>query len=852
MIDTPVQPRSAATNQPPPIGMSDLTALMKWVDSGIYYGHDLRCRDASEWRRAELYDKGAQWLNESLAGYEGGGTAAQWVETYWGKDDPSYIPTPVFNEGVGARINESARLGRPNYRPTIRPRAETPDLKSREGGKLMKEQILHRLRDCHWDDRHSPLLYYHMPLYGGAWWKSEFVLRWDQTVTVPVTGGVQCPTCGLKLSSPTLDPAQLGKINGALSGNAMIAATGGQVKANVCPRCPDHPPMMPLKPTLQEAQGGARDELGRPLGVQQPMGDWELTVRSPYDMFPRNMGLDMQFGSIPEWTEVHVEHLDWISLRWPDKVGYVQPENAAALARYHPVAGAPDLLYSLLDHRMFENCARVKERHRLPWMEPVQEEQTGEWIMRLNRGRSVVVVGSQVMYDGPLLMDSANYPGETVPRVMVDYIPWEFQDGGRRLQGLSLWKTMFDPQDAANEIRSQTQSVRKRLAVPLYIALTTHHFTIQGMRGGIPGALAEIEPDPNAPTVLPQLINNTTIDEGVRHELEDAITAIERYAGYVEVEKGQPPPNVSAGNAIAFLKGAAGERREPRLARIRGSLARGWSHGAALMAHMYLEPRAMRYEDDDGEERWRYVKGTEFHKQTDVDIDAEPDFDSAAKQVEVVRDLIQLHVIDPTTLTPQKQRRLAKMLDAPEELFEDDDLQDKGAEREWIEYKDQKITPRIDPGVDDDSTHYQKHGRACHSALFRELERKANWDSALAILGGTWFEDLQVVAMTPMPGMDLQTRIGQQWMAILHQALLAGRFQPGDPEAFKFVITWRAHTEAHRLSDELKQMRAAMQPVLAAPDAAATAAGNQPTAGAGPAPPPGAQVAPAGAGAAVH
>jgi hypothetical protein len=848
MIDSTPAPTTTTVNYPPNIENATPQQVKQWVDAGLYYGHDLRCRDASEWRRAELYDQGAQWLREAMAGYEGGTSAAQWVEMYWSDEDPRYIPTPVFNEGVGARINESARMGRPNYRPKVSPKAEVPDLKSREGAKSMKEMLTHRLHETHWDDKHSPLLYYHMPLYGGAWWKSEFVLRWDRTVPVPVLGSVRCPQCGTMLASPQVPADKVSELTEAapegglpmLAENTLEPGEDGSVTVQACPWCPDHPPMVETSATLEEAQNGATDAIGRPLGQEQPLGDWEMTVRSPYDMFARNMGLDMSPGEVSEWTVAHVEHLDWVGLRWPNLVGKVKPENPAALARYHPIAGAPDLLNSLLDSKMFENCVRVKERHKAPWMEPQLDPATGKYQMKLNRGRSAVVIGSEVMLYDHLLMPSINYPGEYVERVDVDYVPWEFIDGGRRLQGQGLWSMMFDPQDARNEITSQTQAVRKRLAVPLYLALTTHNFSIQGMRG-IPGMLAEIEPDPVAPMILPQLINNSTIDAGVREELRDSIDSIGRFAGFVEVEKGTPPPGVSAGYAIEALKGAAGERREPRLARVKASLKRAWSHGARVMVHMYAEGRPMKYEDDDGEERWKYAKGLDFNKQTDVDVDGEPDFDTAAAEVEKVRDAITMRVIDPSRATPAKQRRLAKLLKLPEELFEDEDLQEKAAQREWIEFKDNSVYPRVDPGMDDNSTHYQIHGRHWHSAFCREQRRLAGWDQILQVLGGTWTQDLTMLSMTPSP-QDIQDRVLSFWLQKLQMAPMLGlSYRPPDPQtqpreaaAFKYVMIWRAHIEAHRLEDEVKQRQAMMMPVLAAPGAPQTSAGNMPTEGAPP------------------
>jgi len=927
-LDMPVQPRSGITNAPPSLETATSQEVVKWVNSGIYYGHPLRVRDVSRYRRAELYDQGMQWLREAMGGFEAGSDAGQWVGVYWSGDDPSYIPTPVFNEGLGARINESARLGRPNYRPLVTPKSEMPDLASREGAKAMKESLVHSMRERHWDDKQGPLFYYHMPLYGQGIWKSEYVLRWDETIMSPVLTAASCPECGRIIADRTIQPSHIEQI-GQSAPTAMNAFQGGRgdqpVSLGWCPWCESHAELKDYQPNFKQAMEG-KDELQRPLGAPKPVGDWEMTVRSPYDVFFRNMGLDQTPGDLTDVTEAHVEHLDWFGLRWPDKVDSLKPENPAALAREHPIAGAPDLLAAMLDSRLFENCARAKERHKRPWMESVYDEGQGRWVKKMNQGRSAVVCGDQVLFYGPLMMKSANYPGQTVERVLYDSVAWEQRDGGRRLGGMGVWDIMFDPQDAINEISSQTQAVRKRLAVPLYLALTTHNFQIAGMRGGLPGMLAEIDVEPSAPGVLPQLINNTTIDAGVREELKFSLESLNRVGGNIDVEQGNPPRGVSAGNAIAFLKGASSEKREPRLARIKASFKRGWAHGARLKCHMYAEARPVKYKDEDSEERWKYVHGLDFHMQTDVEVDAEPDFDNEAQQIEKVRDAITMGVIDPRSGGAGRQRSLGRILKLDESLYEDEDLQDKDAQREGIEYKESGRMPRIDPGLDDHSTHYQVHGRFCKSAFFRQKEMEGHWDDALEILGESWATTLRLVesltmmqaqqrmaallptmmvalgsappmlglpagmppqplgqppgaapmagAMPPPPGppglpsqpqpgmdpamalqpvpappgppLDLQARIVVAWITLLTQAGFGARFLADNPaaqEAFKFTAIWRAHIEAHRMEDEKKQQAAAMGPVLAAPGAPTTQAGNQPTEAAPPAMAPSGQPA---------
>ena len=688
--------------------------------------------------------------------------------------------------------------------------------------------VVHRLDAMEWDVKEAPLIYYHMPLYGGSWWKSEFVLSWDKTTIAPVLGATRCarPECDFKLASKTVPPSLVGKFP-LLAENAASASPDGGVKIEHCPRCPDHPPMLPLKPTMEEARS-SRDSLGRPLGKEQPIGDWVMSVPNPNDMFAHMQGLGAGPGRINDFVHAHVETLDWVALHYPDKVDQVRPENPAALAKYHPVAGAPDIMgRGLMSAKSFDGCVRIVERHKKPFMQRTTDAD-GKGVWKLNRGRSVVRAGKKILLDDHLMIDSLNYPGERIERVLVDYIPWEFRDGGQRLEGISLWDLLFDPQDAENEGISQRQAVRQRMAVPMYLFLKQHNLEILPMQSGIPGRMAVIEAVEEAPNVTPSIINNTTIDQGVTLEIEHAQRAIDRLSSNIEVEKGQiPGGGVTAAQAIVSLKTFAGEKREPRLARIKNSLRRGWRHGARLMEAMYIEPRECDFQDSDGSKRTRMIHGKEFARQTEVAVDAEPDFDTKAKNSAATRDLISLHVVDPAQLKGQKARTLANLLDAPQELFEDDDLQRDAAEREWIAFKEEGRVPQEDPSLDDHASHYEVHGRASMSEWFRDQEDRGGWDDALKILSNGWFENLQGLAFMPaVPGtLCLQDRIVEFWQFSLQQV----QFQPRDPKALARVLQWRAHGESHRLEGELRQARAMIQPTLPAPGAPATAAGNQVT-----------------------
>jgi hypothetical protein len=392
------------------------------------------------------------------------------------------------------------------------------------------------------------------------------------------------------------------------------------------------------------------------------------------------------------------------------------------------------------------------------------------------------------------------------------------------------------------------------MAVPIYYALKTMNLEM-GTRDGVPGRFIFGDIDPEAPSMAPAIINNTTIADGVWKELDDSVNSIAKFAGDVEVEKGQVPPNVEAALAIQYLKTYAGERREPRIARIKEALRRVWKHGLELMTALYIEPREMSYENEAGQERWGYVVAQDISGETTITIDSEADFDDKARNQELVLSLVEKGILQPTE-DPNLTREIARVLDAPESLFETQDIQKDSAQREYIEYKEKNIIPVVDPSLDDHGAHYRQHGIDSQSEWYQELARRAEWSSALKILGASWDMTLNQVAMTPGP-LCLQERIFEAWGQILQMASQPPPLidpatgmpvidpttgqpvpsqepplytPPQDLEALEYVLRWRAHNEDHRLTEQNRQMMSMQQPILAAPGGVQGPAGTQPNA----------------------
>jgi hypothetical protein len=561
-----------------------------------------------------------------------------------------------------------------------------------------------------------------------------------------------------------------------------------------CPLC--GAPVVPYKPTQEEAAG--------PLGMDWPKGDWKVEVPWPYGIFPRDAGVGVDRSDVDEWVRVEIRPLSWVEERYPDKVRDLQtgelkiyPEHPTALMTENPTFGAP-IVYQAGQHTAaFRNHVLVYTYNRKPWL--AWNEELRRYTK--NRGRHTVVVQDRVCIDTDLEVESLNEPGRWIPRVRLEFVHWEPKEGGRRSTvGQSLWDRLYDAQDGINERMAQVRAVNQRGALPWYLQARGRNFETRAADAAVPfrRVLCDIDPNDKQPPLT--LMQNTTIDAGVYAEIEAGRDFAQRVSGQVEVERGQVPPGVAAATAIAYLKTESGEKRRPRIKRLRQALVRTWQHGADLMGGLYIEPREYSYEDEFSEERWAFIHGDIIASSNPrVDIYPTPDYDQTDAQRESIRDLVQLGILNPTQ-TPQLNRKIVKTLDPTLDFFVDDDYQEDQAQREWRDFKDYGKVPVIDPSLDDPMTHYQEHGRECFSAWFRGQEAQAGWDQILGFLGADWDDALTQLAWARPPGTSLQNLILNFWQLRMQTAMQQGLYQgPQDQRALDNVLQWRAHMEAHKL-----------------------------------------------------
>jgi hypothetical protein len=847
----------------------DASALLKWIDAGIPYTSEYWLRRQRMLRKADLYAQAKQILVPSFTSDPT--QTAHWAVKEFRDDDPDAIPTPVYDEFSSRLKNEAARLGKPEYEPYVRPLGENPDLKARKGAHVAEDALHQALDDMDWPGQWD-LGCLHMPLYGGWFIKSFWETSWDKTVRVPVEGCHCCPECGAKMASksvPSDQGAEMHQANpGALdvdeddNGNPRFAASR-------CLKCQDHegmgmsmgedggqsfgPMRMPGPPSLQpfvpvDQELDEQDDFGRDLGRDLPLGEWRVLTLSPYDVFVANLGIGVPAGQIDEWWESHVETVEWVRMRFDNGIK-VKPERGMQLLKYHPIAGERGLYYSATTGGLFTHHTRVKEYHRRPWRVPEKDangNETGK--LKMNRGRSIVMASGIVLYDGDMLIDSANHPGKTIERVHLEYVPHEIRSGSRELHGVAFIERVGDVQDNVNETKAQIQDCRQAMGSPHWLATRDMDFGYE--TGGSAGGVFLYEPNAVNPSLVPKEVGNTLLSSGVYQEIDQDLQFMDRATALNEVERGDIPPGVTAGVTLQQMAEQSGEQRKPAIRRIKEAMQRVFRHGLELMYELVREPRTLWREREAGSWAQASWTGLDIAGQTQVIIDVEPEHDGSLIKEQKLRDFVNLN---PGVMeNPRIARMLARKFGVPSEMFAEENMQDESAEREFVDFRDTGKDPVVDPDLDDHLAHYQRHGIDWHGEWARDQEEQGKWDKVLPLL---WDWEAKLADQpgppdpatgqpTILPGLDStmtqmgvpadpQARTAAAWALVIRQAGHA----PADPDetaALGRCITFRAHMYAHKKIGESKQASAqAGVPEAAAPQAPATEAGTMPVPGTG-------------------
>lgn len=258
--------------------------LRAFITSRRPYESPFRARRVSTWNKATLMREGHTWL-EPVAGDPR--RASNYVDVQFDEDDESAIPLPSDPEITVCLQNESARLGRPDFKAYVRPTGEDPDTKARTGAQLTEQVILHRLREMCFDEVESEFDV-HMP----TWGQGILVSEWDtdrlKSTRIPVVVARACPRnpgAHAELPPPpAAAPEQPAPPSDGLAGDEPgLEAQGGDLSALVEGGEPDQTVVFPP------------DDLEQELDPTQPVDDpMQPAAPAPCDFTTARPEIDVE------------------------------------------------------------------------------------------------------------------------------------------------------------------------------------------------------------------------------------------------------------------------------------------------------------------------------------------------------------------------------------------------------------------------------------------------------------------------------------------------------------------------------------------------------------------------------
>lgn len=887
----------------PPVG-STPTTLRSFIDARIPYKSIARTRRASIWSKAAKYREAHQWLQPSFN--TDPERTPHWSDVQFRADDEDAIPTPTQPEIFVHLSNESARLGKPELEPYVRPGGESPDAKDREGAKISERALQDALREMNWDELEADADL-HMPLYGQSLYESWWATDSAKTTTVPVTTAKCCPRHPMAMgematpeepvaeeaaedtpTSTETDPAGLSMAEQTeqaeeTAEGATVPDANEGMEAEPEEECDfvtcdtklsqDDMTKVPTETVTAtaertEAQAGALGDRKLRLDINvcptcedhPPLVDYypsEKEAAGGKDYFGRPLGNQKPLGEwrisvlsphdlFPQSMGIGIKFEDWQS--WT----VVEPKPIAWLARH------------------FERGRFVKPEAVSALMEwhPVAGEralyESGDSAIfqdfaRLKRyyerpspdcplGRAIYMAGDEVLLDTTFRLPSQTKKGEYFDIVHLELVPWEKRP--HESWGLSMSELLFSLQDDINLERSLDEDITSRMGSVFWLARNGMNLDASGIEaGGYSGKVIYYDTDPMAPQAAPESIGGETRADTTIKKVEFYIEAMGRISGTNDPESGAPPSG-SAWSALAlqYLGEKSSERRSNRLRRKRKALERLFTHGLTLMYHRCLEPRKMRFKDSDGKFKERAWQGIEMNGQIRVTIDAESEHDTTLQKEQKLIDAVDKGLYDLTN--PSVRDKLREKLELPRNIDGNLDVQRDAASREWCDFRDSdgKDEPIVDQSIDDPGIHHDQHGLDIQSDEFRDLEEAALWKTIYPFIAD-WkaafpglLMQLQALMVNRPPLLEYQILAVWDFM-LLQRGIKTAMVPPDQLKALRKVMRFRAHYEAHMFAAELQAMAPA--PALAAPGSPETAKGTVPTAGGPPVAGPGAPPPPA-------
>lgn len=725
MLPPEVTERKTDTNYVPRLDMDQLEMDgADEEDSEILEFVSAVCNDDDPLRRSYLFDcarnlrmfRGLQWFDEAqsyrLTESTNGYAFEYLARGDFGDDRP--LPLPQTNLIAEAVANETNRLGRKEYQPSISSKGAKPE--TQQAAQLAQKVVGFNMTEMGWDDVRREI-------------EAEFVL------------------CGMAVGKSYVDEILTeGEVK--MSADCHLCDECRCVSASkvtpdgsileACPSCGG-----PMRRVEMPEDTDMVDFYGRPVARLEPTVKPMIAHVPNAEMFYENGGVRVSPRTCRIFGQASAVDLDSIMERWPSTAEWLEPEPAEQILRHDLVLGDMLRLASAQGKTIYPHHARLFEVHVLPRL-------------NLPKGASFYVCQGKVLGAKKLVKDFES-GGRKHSIQLVRYGVARM----RSVPGVMYGRTPVSDCVPLNRRYNFIDLIEEEIqhkGYPVLIHPPGVTFTVR--REG-PFAVCEVESaDDNTPQRnLKDMMIATPAQTGAEYE---AIKAgleqkIQKLMGPAPIEgTGAMGPQTATG--LQLMVEQREQARGPYEARLKdGIFTPLWAHHLGLLAAFDTEGEAT-IEQGASSYAVKSYRGSDLGVTgVDFSLDSKGNFDRTLFQREGVTQGLQLGIYDMTDdATKDKIRDAMGLPEIPSSKSDQIKIAEE-AWQEWIEDAGESfgeaeeteevpeegaeetagpMVPTFDPITNDPMVWFSVLGKAWIGEDCRRILSKTQWSLFLPMIAG--------------------------------------------------------------------------------------------------------------------
>jgi hypothetical protein len=754
-----------------PTLIDDEAVIRGWMDRHLDYTSPRRRWQTQSAALKLWFYLGRQWIvaRAQLAEHNGG---YHFEDIH--RDTNASFPQPVTNMIAPAVDNEISRLSRKEYVPDTSAGKNKPEYIA--AARLAKQILMHEMGKEVWDDKREHLCF-NLCIDAMAicrtWWDENEV---EQTL-VAAPDAVHCPMCKRFFASPRIPssfletgiPDENGQMGPVKNGQTLrpVELKGemtqsqseemDQVEMAHCPYCDNLSLLKPFEMSPEEGMGP--DQFGRPMGLMVPRGEGSIDVISIHEFYPENGGLGVEPHAQRVMSQVKVQPLEWIALRFPEFASTLDPEEPQQLLRYNPLyadrifqgGGGGYGLGS--GYEAYYNHARVFETIVPP--QPVEG---------LEKGAHFIKVGDKVLKRDLCVEVEGEDGYRLVPRVKYHFARFKRMPGN--FWGRSFVDDMIPLQRRLNELDAQVIDLRERGIPTVWLPEGAEVYTKDDQTG----SLRMVGYDGVNPTWSPRdaVMNGIPLTGSVySEERQQILRDMQALGAPQDIEMGQSPGSVKTTSGLMLLSEEASRKRAPRERSMLALYESVFEHFLQMTWAFRKEDATYEVQREGKIYEQESYKGTDLLSNIRVEMAARVGYDQTLYNKEATAEALTLGLYKLTD--PAAVDKCLDLMKLPKDVNENQTLQIERAEQVWTKFIKEREVPSIDPTLYDPLTWYAVLGKRWHEDDCYLLLRRCGWNDMLPTLV-TWPEKLQETIMQEAITKPIYGKIPpEQWQQVYQQ-----------------------------------------------------------------------------------